>query len=201
MKHGGFRRFVCLSIAVIILAFTVACGGSGGGSQTNLTGTADDVLVKLLSDIEAAGVEMPMGLPPSAVPPDISQNTVGLSTADFNRLVASSSYSLAAIGTFAHQIIVLQGNDAAAAVQIKDIVSKDGGYDPQKWICVWPDRVIAVDSGAYVLIVASYNDVVDAAIAAFKADAGTTGDVITFWEHSGDAGDIEIGGMAPLPIG
>ena len=176
---------------------------SGGGSSTNLTGTPGEILGKLVDDIAATGAFMPMSLPPSEVTPDLSHNTMGLSEADFNRLVASAYFNLAAIGTFAHQIIVVQANDARAATDIKNIVSGPNGYDPQKWVCVWPERVIAVESGEYVLIVASYNEVVDAAIEAFREAAGTIGTVNTFFEHAGGDGGVEVGGgggMAPLPI-
>jgi len=160
-------------------------GGNSGNEGANLTGTAGEVLGKLIDDLGSANVDMPMSLPPTDVAPDLSQNTIGLSEADFGKLVSSASFSLAAIGTFAHQIIVIQANDAAAAGKVKNLVSGANGYDPKKWICVFPDKVISVDSGEYVLIVASYNAVVDAALAAFKEAAGSTGDVITIWEFAG----------------
>ena len=166
-------------------------GGNGGGGETGggsagLSGSPADILSKLIDAISSAGVEMPMSLPPTAVTPDLSHNTIGLEENDFTRLVVSASYSLAAIGTFAHQIIMIKANDAASAVEVKKLVSGDGGYDPQKWICVWPEKVIAVESGEFVLIVASYNKVVDAAIAAFKSAAGSIGDVNTIWEFAGE---------------
>ena len=140
----------------------------------------------VLEGITNAGVSMPMSLPPNAVPADISHNTAGLPEADFGKLVATSSFSMAGIGTFAHQIIVFQANDASSAAEIKRIVSSDGGYDPKKWICVYPEKVIAVDSGSYVLLAASYSNVCDAAVEAFKEATGGLGSVITFWEFSDD---------------
>lgn len=157
-------------------------GGSGGGSS--LSGTSVEVLGSLVDELIAAGVEMPMALPPMDVMPELSQNTVGLSESDFGRLAVSAASSLAAIGTFAHQIVIIQAKDAAAAKEIKGIVSGEGGYDPQKWICVWPERAIAVESGAYVLIAACHVDVVEAAIEAFRNAAGSIGEVTIFWEFS-----------------
>ena len=207
MKTGRIREIACLVLAIALVGMTVACGGGGAGAvESNLTGSPEEVLNQLLEDIVNSGAEMPMALPPLAVDPEMSQNAIGLPTAVFGSLVADASYSLAAIGTFAHQIIVIQAVDAASAVQIKSLVSGDGGYDPMKWICVWPEKVATVDSGVYVLIVASYNNVVDAALAAFEAEAGNVGEVVTFWDfadHGGDLGGIEggFGGLEPLPIG
>ena len=101
---------------------------------------------------------------------------------------------MAAIATFAHQIVIIKAKDAGSATEIKTLISSDGGFDPHKWICVWPDKAIAVESGSYVLLAASTSEITDAALNAFKADAGTIGSVITFWEFSGDGGDIGAGG-------
>ena len=159
-------------------------GGSGGSS--NLSGTPIDILGQLVDGLKDAGVEMPMTLPPTEVEAELSQNTIGLSENDFNKLVKSAAYNLAAIGTFAHQIIVIQANDSRAAGEIKGLVSGPNGYDPKKWVCVWPERVIVVDSGDYVLLVAARAPVVEASIDIFTEMAGTIGTVITSFEHEGE---------------
>ena len=161
-------------------------GGSSGAA--GLSGTPEEILGKLIDDLRADGVEMPMSIPPMKVEADMSQNTVGLSEDDFEKLVADSAYTMAAIGTFAHQMIIIQATDAKAATDIKQIVSGDNGYDPKKWICVFPEKAVAVESGVYVLIVASYAAVADAAVEIFKEAAGGTGEVNEFWEFSGEAG-------------
>jgi len=172
-------------------------------NQSNLTGSAEDILNQILDAMNDAGIRMPIALPPLAVAGDLSQNAIGLSEADFDRLVVSAYYSQAAIATFAHQIIMIQAKDAAAAAMIKSLVSGKNGYDAMKWVCVIPQSVVAIDSGEYVMIVASHNDVVDAALEAFEAAAGKTGESIKFFEHIDDGTGNEIGGgMAPmLPIG
>ena len=173
--------------------------GAGNAGSSNLSGSALDVLTKLDQDLKQKGIEMPMTLPPTEVTSDMAHNDVGLTSADFDRLVTSAASSLAAIGTFAHQIAVIQANDASAAAQVKNLISGANGYDAQKWICVWPDKVIVVESGAYVLLAAANTDVVDAAIEAFRTEAGTIGTVVTFFEHDGSLD--APGGAAPLPIG
>jgi len=176
-------------------------GGSGtGGGSTNLSGSALEVLSKLDEDLKQTGIEMPMTLPPTEVVSDMAQNDIGLSSADFDRLITSAASSLAAIGTFAHQIAIIQANDAGAATQVKNLISGSGGYDAQKWICVWPDKVIVVESGEYVLLAAAKADVVDAAVEAFRSEAGSIGSVVTFFEHDGSL-DAPVGGGEPITLG
>jgi len=175
----------------VIIISAAACGG--GATSSNLTGSAIEVLSKLDDDLKQTGIEMPMTLPPTEVTAEGSQNDIGLSSSDFNRLVTSAASSLAAIGTFAHQIVIIQANNASAATEIKNLISGSNGYDSQKWICVWPQKVSVVESGAYVLLAAANTDVVDAAITAFKNEAGSIGIVVTFFEHEGGI-DAPIGG-------
>ena len=201
-----------LMIFIILILFVTACAGqtggnagssgsdAGNGSSTNLSGSALEILGSLDEALKQTGIEMPMTLPPLEVQSDMAQNDVGLSSADFDRLVTSAASSLAAIGTFAHQIVIIQANDASAATQVKNLISGSGGYDAQKWICVWPDKVIVVESGAYVLLAAAKANVVDAAIEAFKNEAGTIGTVVTFFEHDGSL-DAPIGGGEPIAVG
>ena len=159
--------------------------GTGTGSSSNLSGSAMDVLANIDAALQETGIQMPMTLPPTKVTSEMSQNDVGLSSSDFDRLVDNAASSLAAIGTFAHQIVVIQAKDASAATEVKALVSGANGYDAQKWICVWPAKVIVVESGEYVLIAAANADVVDAAVAQFRAEAGTIGTVVTIFEHDG----------------
>ena len=204
MKNVKLKAIAYIVLLVIIVSMVAACNGGGsggGGTASNLSGTPESILTGILEDITADGVEMPMALPPSSVDPEVSQYAIGLSTTDFNRLVADASYSMAAIGTFAHQLIVIQANDSAAAVEVKNLVSSDGGYDAQKWICVWPDKVATVDSGAYVLIVAAHSDVVDAALASFESRAGSVGQVVLFWDFAVDGEGLEEGGGLEIALG
>ena len=157
---------------------------SGGGSSSTLSGSASDVLGMINDALASAGVEMPMSSPPMDVPVDLSESLIGLSESDFGSLVKSASRSMAMIGTFAHEIVVVQAKDARSATQVKDIAA-GGGYDPKKWICVFPEKGIAVESGDYVLIVASYAEVADTAAKLFKEAGGGGGDVNVFWQFAG----------------
>ena len=170
---------------------SVNSGNSGSGSSggnSALSGSASEVLAQLVEDLQNAGVDMPMTFPgpPPEVGPELAHNYIGLSEDDFLRLAISAAYSEAAIGTFAHQINIIQAKDASAAAEVKKLISGNDGFDPQKWICVWPERVSAVDSGSYVLLVAARIFVVEAAIDIFRDTSGSIGEVITFWEFTGD---------------
>jgi len=51
--------------------------------------------------------------------------------------------------------------------------------------CVWPDQSVIVESGAYVLLIASRKDIADAAIGVFTTMGGSTGQPDVFYEHTG----------------
>jgi len=190
-KIKSLIAFVLITTMFIIVT---ACGNSGAGtSDTNLTGTAEDVLQLILDSIVEKGIETPMALPPLAPQPESAQHDIGLSEADFNRLVETASSSVAAIGTFAHQIVIIQAKNAAMAGEVKTLISGSGGYDAKKWICVFPDVAIVLESGSYVLLAASTNEIVAAAISAFETAAGNTGTVTTFWDFANEDIDVDAG--------
>lgn len=165
----------------------------GGGSDSNLSGSTEEILGRLVEEtasiVEAAGEFMYMSFT-TAVTADLAQNTTGLSEADFDSLVVAASSSMAGIGSQAHQIVLIQANDDSAADEVKRIiagrVSGKEGYDSQKWICVWPQQSVVIESGSYVLLIASRNDVVNAALEVFRGMAGGYGNADVFFEHAGD---------------
>ncbi|MDR2590042.1 MAG: DUF4358 domain-containing protein [Oscillospiraceae bacterium] len=204
------KKIICVVLCTLMVASLVACagtgnGGGGGASQTNLTGTTDGILTKIVDGVAEAGVETPFVMPPLQVMADSSEFDIGLSTDDFNRLVDDAYSSIAAISTFAHQISVIKANSAADATEIMSIISSNGGFDPNKWICVWPQNASVIRSGEYVLLAASRNDIVEAAIDTFttQAGAGNVSSVNRFWEHEGgewEGGDDGGIGILPAPI-
>ena len=158
---------------------------------SNLSGGPVELLDELVEDItaivESTGEFMYMCIT-TEVSAEISQYSAGLSEADFNKYAVSAASSMAAIGAQAHQIVLIRAKDAASAAEVKKLVTLPpsldgtGGYDPQKWICVWPEQAAAVESGDYVLLIASRKDVVEAGIGAFKDMAGIVGEVDIFFE-------------------
>jgi hypothetical protein len=156
-----------------------ACGKAA--AESNLTGTPEEILAALDSKIASAGVEAPITviMPLDA---ETAQNNAGLSAESFAQYVTSAAFEAAAISTFAHEMAVIQAKDAASALEVKALVSGEGGFDPYKWICVMPEKVLAVESGSYVLLVAARADYCDAALAAFTEAAGSVGEVNVFYE-------------------
>lgn len=130
----------------------------------------------------------------SEVTAETSLYAIGLSQSDFDEYVSSASVSTALIGSFAHEISLIQAKDAVAAAAIKKLVAADGGYDSRKWICVFPEVSCVIESGSYVLLAASRADVVDAVVGAFTDAAGSVGERDVFFTSEAAPGE---GGLAP----
>ncbi|MDR0293269.1 MAG: DUF4358 domain-containing protein [Oscillospiraceae bacterium] len=182
------KRIRCLVLAALALcAVTAGCQSPGAGGDSKLSGSAEDVLNLVLDGIDASLPEdqkMPMSFS-QPVTADDSQYTIGLSPDDFDKYVSEAVSSMATIGTHAHQIILIKAKSVQDAAEVKKLITSDGGYDPKKWVCVYPKKGVAVDSGSYVLLIAGEAAVADAGVGVFKNEAGSAGDVITFWEFTG----------------
>jgi hypothetical protein len=153
-----------------------------GSDDTDLDGTPIEILDTLIEKLRDTELWIPMSMPSAAAPAGERQNAIGLSDADYVQYVVTDAQSLAGIATQAHQIIVYQCVDDNAASQVKSLISAADGYDPHKWICVFPEKVIAVEAGHYVLLVASTRDVADAAVDLFSTIVGDVGEVVTIWD-------------------
>ena len=188
------KRAAFFLIAIAILFVLASCGKSSAATGVSkLSGESADILNELVEKtgavVEASGEFMYMSMT-LEVTAENSGFIIGISEADFDEYIQSAASSMAAIGSQAHQIIIIKAKDAACASQIKKLIAGKvagiDGYDPMKWICVWPERVVAVESGSYVLLAASRNDIADAALTAFEEMAGAVGEADVFFEHSGD---------------
>jgi len=149
----------------------------------NLSGSTSSILESILSKA-ASTLSGDDELPRSFTDPVSASNakdTLGLTASQFTDNVADAYVSTAAIGSFAHQVALIKCNDAAAAQVVKSAVAS--GFDSGKWICVFPEQSFVVDSGSYVLLVATTNVRADKLRAAFSSIAGTTGNVNTFYKH------------------
>lgn len=78
---------------------------------------------------------------------------LGLSTDDYNANVEKGAISMAMITAQAHMVALLKCNDADAAQTIKEKLQTQ--FDIRRWVCVTPEMCYAIDSGSYVLFVAS----------------------------------------------
>ena len=157
-----------------------------------MSGSPDALLEKLVADttdiVKAADGFMYISFI-SDVTPELMQNAAGISEADYNAYLVAVASSMAGIGSQAHQIILYQAKSAEAALEVKKIVAgkvngKDG-YDSMKWICAWPEQSVVVESGEYVLLVASRVDIAEAAVSVFLQMGGNIGEPDIFYEHTG----------------
>ena len=202
MKTSPHR--ICIAIIIIVVTIMLAACG-GGSTSTKLSGSPEDILNRVLDEAKKSlPDDKPM--PESRVTEvtaDTSQNAIGLSTDDFNKYVSSASIATALIGTFPHEIGVIQAKDAASAATIKKLISSDGGYNSLKWICVSPEESCVLESGSYVLLAASRADVVDAVVSAFTAAAGNVGERNVFFtseKGASEGGPAAGGGISLAPL-
>lgn len=182
------KHFLCILLAAVLMCALAACNSD---SASNLTGTPEEILEKLVGDaktaVEAAGGFYYISMA-SEVTADTSLGVIGFSSANFDKYVTAASCSKAGIGSQAYEIILIQCKDAKAAKEVKKLVKRapdetDGGYNSMKWICVWPEKCAVVESGSYVLVAASLNNIVDAALDVFRDMAGSVGEIDVFYEH------------------
>lgn len=180
------KRLICVVLVAFLMCVLVGCDKTPSKPSSNLSGSPAEILNKLVDDtttaVKASGKDMYMSTT-TDITSKTSQNEIGLSAADFEKYVTAASSSMAAIGSQAHEIVLIQAKDADSAAAVKKIVAGKDGYNPQKWICVWPQKVVVIDSGNYVLIVASRADIVEAALNTFKDMAGSVGEADQIYEH------------------
>jgi|GEM_PF-4273268 len=183
---------------------TASVTSSEETSAVSLTGNPKEVLEKLVADtkekIEADGGFYYMTMT-TEITADTSVGFIGFSADNYNKYVTAAFSSKAAIGSQAHEIILIKCKDADSAKEVKSLIKrdpdpdqKDGGYASKKWICVSPEESAVVDSGDYVLIAASTVAIVDATIDVFKSEMGDVGEVDVFYESTEGEGEVLIAG-------
>lgn len=157
-------------ITCCILALTlVACGSTNDDDNVTdtLSGPTADILVSVIDGAEGDAY--------MTFDEEVSATTasgIGLSESDITNYVSEGMINTAAISTFAHEIVLIKCNDAEAAKSVKSTMAAN--YNTGKWICVLPDSAYVVDSGSYVMLVASNADYAEAIFASFSALAGET---------------------------
>jgi hypothetical protein len=108
------------------------------------------------------------------------EGMLGLTTQEFTELVVSAYTSNAAFISTAHEVALIECADAAGAERVKGLVAK--GFNPNRWICVFPEYALVVESGKYVLLSASMGNFCNAVVEAFASEmGGETGKTDTFY--------------------
>ena len=131
-----------------------------------VTGSAAEVLASILEkagDSEIATMEAPLDS-------ENSLGMAGISAEQLESLVEDSVASNAMMSSVAHIAVLVKCKDVESAETIKKAM-KDN-FDVRRWVCVMPEKAFVVDSGNYVMLVASFKDYADALYNGFKAIAG-----------------------------
>ena len=183
------KKLICIAAAAALLLGFAACGGSPG-AKDSLTGTPEEILAQL-KDKVALGMTLD-----EEVTAERAEYVLGLTEAQFGEYVESAFEAMAAIATFAQSTVIVKCKDAAAAAQVKKLIA--AGFDSNKWICVFPEQSVVVESGSYVLLAVGVVITTDALVEAFKdISGGNTGTPEVFFTFDGNVGNIEgNGGLA-----
>ena len=173
------KKLLCLAAAAALLLSVAACGANGG--KDTLTGSPEELLARLK---EAVTVELPMSFD-SEVTAESAQSALGLTEAQFAEFVESAYESQAAITTIAQSTVLIKCKSVADASEVKKLIA--GGYDSRKWICVFPQQSVVVESGSYVLLAVGKVEATDALVEAFRSiSEGNTGSPDVFFTSEGE---------------
>ncbi|MDR1069873.1 MAG: DUF4358 domain-containing protein [Gracilibacteraceae bacterium] len=185
------KKIILLAVSLLLLLTFSACGGGGTPPAAStpppaevpadtLTGETVEILAAVVA---AAGEAAEAPLPQSfedQVTAENCQGMLGLTPEQFAEYVTDAYVSNAALTTSAHEVALVKCNDPAAAAEVKALIAE--GFDSQKWVCVLPDESSVVDSGSYVLLLATSSDYAEALTAGFTAlAADNTGEKIVFY--------------------
>ncbi|MDR1322404.1 MAG: DUF4358 domain-containing protein [Gracilibacteraceae bacterium] len=180
---------IILLAASLLLFFTLsACGGAPAASTPppqevpadTLTGETGEILAAVVAAAaETAEAPLPQSFE-DQVTAENCQGMLGLTPERFAEYVTDAYVSTSALSTSAHEVALVKCNDPAAAAAVKALIAE--GFDSQKWVCVLPDESSVVDSGSYVLLLATSSEYAEALTAGFTAlAADNTGEKIVFY--------------------
>ena len=189
------KKFFCLVAATVLLLSFAACNPVPDAKDT-LTGTPEEILA-LLKETVDIGMTFDDEITPESMV-STPQIALGLTDEQFAQFVESAYEAKAMITTMAQRTAVVKCKDAAAAVQVKELVAE--GFDSNQWICVFPDQSVVVESGSYVMLAVGTVETTNALAEAFKTlSGGNTGSPDVFFTFDGEGGGGFGGGELILP--
>jgi len=181
-----------LSLATAVVLF-LCCAACSAGAKDTLEGSPQELLAQLK---ETAAADFGVGFD-SEVTAETALGTLGLTAEQFEEYVDSAYESAAAISSIAQSNVLVKCKDAAAAAEVKKLIA--GNYDSAKWICVFPEQCVVVESGSYVLLAVGTKENTGALVDALKTlSKDNTGSPDAFYSHDTSAGDIIGGGEDPI---
>ncbi len=102
----------------------------------------------------------------AVIDPEMSLNTIGLTTEEFNENIEDSITYASQINISAQEVHLVKVKDSSKVSDIKQKIFDNA--NPRKWICVTAEKVVAVDSGNYILFVMGGVDLCDNLVTAFS---------------------------------
>jgi hypothetical protein len=181
------RKITSLWAVALVIATAMiltGCGANDGAAKPadTISGALPDVLGTVLAganELLGEGQGFGMSLD-SEITAENSQGMLGLTPEQFGQYVTEAYASNAAIMSFAHEVALVKCQDAEAAAEVKQLIAD--GFDSKKWVCVTPDQSYVIDSGSYVLLVATTNEGGEALKQSFETVAqGNVGEIKVFY--------------------
>lgn len=173
------KKILSLVFALVLVFALAACGSrDSSADQTpppDTNGPTDgDVVLPPTTDGSAAedlsnwmnklleGTESDMSVMTETIPPDAYPANLFIDYIDGAQAVSSS----AMMSAVAHSICLLQVPEGSDAKKIAEQINQN--KDPRKWICVEAEKAVVLQSGNYILLAMSTEDIVDTVSANFK---------------------------------
>lgn len=215
---------ICLIISLIVCLFCFVACNNQDDTQSNVQSGENDVLpgeqnpeednsgedvipepseemTNLVNTIvDAADARMSAEYT-AVIDPEMSQNSIGLTTEEFNENIEDSITYGSQINVSAQEVTIVKVKDSSKAAEIKKEIFDNA--NPRKWICVTAKKVVAVDSGNYILFVMGEEDLCDNLVKAFSDNFdGNVGETLSLVveEDAPIESDTPDGGFAiPMP--
>ena len=170
VEHEGeelMKKKLTITLALILAlsAALMGCAKGPGAEDTKLSGATNDILAAVF---KSSGLDFMTF--DEQVTEETSESFLGLTPEQMKENVDDAYVTTAAINVHAHLTALVKAKDAAAAQKVKELIAEN--FDSGRWICVFPEQSLVIDSGAYVLLVSSSKEEGDALKNAFVELAG-----------------------------
>ncbi len=131
------------------------------GDDNDITESTADVMTKIVEDAKLE-VMAPMQ---DAIPAEVAQTFVGLTTEVFNEYIDSSVYYESQMSPSNQSYCLVKVKNFDDVKMIKDTIFENA--DARKWICMSADRVVVSNAGKYVLLAMGSTESCDSMLNAF----------------------------------
>ena len=166
------KRIIAVIMSVIMLVGLCACGKEAAepAADKKIEGDLISIIQKVYADVDldAETKESFNFHMIEAVPSDDAETEAYLlGTADLE--YAEAAYAMPMMNAVAYQLNMFRLPEGADVEAFK--AQAEAAFDTGKWVCVMPEKVATVNVGDVVMFVAGTEQVVDALIASFNAQA------------------------------